>query len=104
MSLNTVAVRLGLEVGPKTVVQTAQRLGIASELEANASIALGTSEVTPLELVTAYAPFANGGIGVLPYVIRLVKTSRRDHLLPHRHRTWPCRRPPNRRHDERHDA
>ena len=75
MSLNTVAVRLGLEVGPKTVVQTAQRLGIASKLEANASIALGTSEVTPLELVTAYAPFANGGIGVLPYVIRLVKTS-----------------------------
>ena len=75
MSLNTVAVRLGLEVGPKTVVQTAQRLGIASKLEANASIALGTSEVTPLELVTAYAPFANGGIGVLPFVIRLVKTS-----------------------------
>ncbi len=75
MSLNTVAVRLGLEVGPKAVIQTAQRLGIASKLEANASIALGTSEVTPLELVTAYAPFANGGIGVLPYVIRLVKTS-----------------------------
>ena len=69
LSLNTVAVRLGLEVGPKTVVETAHRLGIASDLQPNASIALGTSEVTPLELVAAYAPFANGGIGVQPHVI-----------------------------------
>ena len=73
-SLNTVAVRLGVEVGPKAVVQTAQRLGITSALQANASIALGTSEVTPLELVGAYATFANGGMGVIPYVIAGVKT------------------------------
>ena len=64
LSLNTVAVRLGQEVGPKTVVRTAHRLGIGSDLEPNASIALGTSEVTPLEMVSAYAAFANGGIGV----------------------------------------
>lgn len=75
LSLNTVAVKLGLEVGPKTVVQTAQRLGITSPLQANASIALGTSEVTPLELVGAYAAFANGGNGVIPYVITEVKTT-----------------------------
>src|ERR1700759_1561925 len=61
MSLNTVAVRLGLEVGPKNVVRTAHRLGISSKLEPNASIALGTSEVSVLELVGAYVPFANGG-------------------------------------------
>jgi penicillin-binding protein 1A len=73
-SLNTVAVRLALEVGPKTVVKTAARMGIQSKLEPNASIALGTSEVTPLELVSAYAPFANGGIGVMPFVIVQVKT------------------------------
>ena len=64
MSLNTVAVRLGLEVGAKNVVRTAHRLGISSKLEANASIALGTSEVSLTELVGAYAPFANGGLGV----------------------------------------
>jgi penicillin-binding protein 1A len=75
LSLNTVAVRLGLEVGPKAVVETAQRLGIVSELVPNASIALGTSEVAPLELAAAYAPFANGGIGVQAYVISRVKTS-----------------------------
>src|SRR5205085_3788574 len=46
MSLNTVAVRVGLEVGPKNVVRTAHRLGISSKLDANASIALGTSEVS----------------------------------------------------------
>ena len=73
LSLNTVAVRVGVEVGPKAIVQTANRLGIHSKLEPNASIALGTSEVTPLELVTAFAPFANGGVGVLPYVITQVK-------------------------------
>jgi penicillin-binding protein 1A len=72
-SLNTVAVRLGLEVGAQTVVRTARRLGIASKLEPNASIALGTSEVTLLELVAAYAPFANGGIGVIPHVIERVR-------------------------------
>ncbi|MFO1169206.1 MAG: penicillin-binding protein 1A [Rhodoblastus sp.] len=75
MSLNTVAVKLGLEVGPKAVISTAHRLGIQSELQPNASIALGTSEVTPLELVTAYAPFANGGIGVQPHIITRVRTA-----------------------------
>jgi penicillin-binding protein 1A len=75
LSLNTVAVRVGLEVGPKAVVQTAQKLGIASPLQPNPSIALGTSEVTPIELVGAYAAFANGGLGVIPYVIAGVKTT-----------------------------
>jgi penicillin-binding protein 1A len=75
LSLNTVAVRVGLEVGPKTVVKTAHRLGIASELQPNASISLGTSEVTPLELVTAYAPFANGGIGVQAHIISKVRSA-----------------------------
>jgi penicillin-binding protein 1A len=74
MSLNTVAVRLGLEVGPKNVVRTAHRLGISSKLEPNASIALGTSEVSVLELVGAYAPFANGGLAVTPHVVTKIKT------------------------------
>jgi penicillin-binding protein 1A len=74
MSLNTVAIRLGLEVGPKNVVRTAHRLGIASKLEPNASIALGTSEVSVVELVGAYAPFANGGLAVSPHVVTRIKT------------------------------
>src|SRR6202040_2297427 len=75
MSLNTVAVRVGLEVGPKNVVRTAHRLGISSKLEPNASIALGTSEVSMLELVGAYAPFANGGLGISPHVVTKIRTA-----------------------------
>jgi penicillin-binding protein 1A len=75
MSLNTVAVRVGLEVGPKNVVRTAHRLGISSKLEANPSIALGTSEVSVIELVGAYAPFANGGLGVSPHVVTKIRTN-----------------------------
>jgi penicillin-binding protein 1A len=74
-SLNTVAVRLGQEVGPRAVVRTAQRLGIGSALAPNLSIALGTSEVNVLELVGAYAPFANGGVGVVPHVITKIRTT-----------------------------
>ena len=75
LSLNTVAVRLGLEVGPKAVVAVAHRLGITSDLDPVPSIALGSSEVTPLEMVSAYAAFANGGVGVQPHVIARVRTA-----------------------------
>ncbi len=74
MSLNTVSVRLVLEVTPMAVIRTAHRMGISSKLEPNASIALGTSEVTMLELVGAYAPFANGGYAVVPHVIDRIST------------------------------
>jgi penicillin-binding protein 1A len=75
LSLNTVAVKLGQEVSPRSVVRVAQRLGVASPLQANASLPLGTSEVTPLEMTAAYAAFANGGQGVTPYVIREVRAA-----------------------------
>ncbi len=74
-SLNTVAVRLTLEFGPAAVIRTAYRLGIDSILEPNASIALGTSEVSPFELVAAYAPFANGGFAIAPHVVERVRTT-----------------------------
>jgi penicillin-binding protein 1A len=75
MSLNTVSVRLTLEFGPTAVVRTAHRLGIASKLEPNASIALGTSEVSVLELVSAYAPFANGGNAIFPHVVERIRSA-----------------------------
>ena len=72
-SLNTIAAQLVMEVGPKTIVATAHRLGIESTLHANASIALGTSEVNLLELTGAYVPFSNGGFRVTPHIIKRVK-------------------------------
>ncbi|HEV2303262.1 MAG TPA: PBP1A family penicillin-binding protein [Stellaceae bacterium] len=68
-SINTVAVEIAERAGVKNVIAVAHRLGIASPLPQDASIALGTGEVNLLELASAYAPFANGGHGVLPYGI-----------------------------------
>jgi penicillin-binding protein 1A len=73
-SINTVAAKLANAVGPENVAITAERLGIMSPLGHDASIALGTSEVTPLELTSAFVPFANGGKAVQPYVVRRITT------------------------------
>jgi penicillin-binding protein 1A len=72
-SINTVAAKLADDVGRDRVISTARRLGIRSELHDNPSIALGTAEVTLLELVSAYVPFANGGVGVTPHIIARVR-------------------------------
>jgi penicillin-binding protein 1A len=76
LSLNTVSVELTQEVGAGRVVATARRLGIGSELAATPSIALGTSEVTPLELTAAFVPFSNGGRGIIPSVIDRIVTAK----------------------------
>ncbi|MDE1985483.1 MAG: PBP1A family penicillin-binding protein [Alphaproteobacteria bacterium] len=73
-SSNSVAAQLTAEVGPAVVARTAKRLGIDTPLMAVTSLALGTSVVTPLELTSAYAPFANGGDGVAPYGIIRIRT------------------------------
>jgi len=73
-SLNSVAAQLAVEVGPEAVVEVAHRMGIESKLNANASIALGTSEVTPLELTAAYVPFVNGGFRPEIHFIERVTT------------------------------
>ncbi|WP_421579205.1 transglycosylase domain-containing protein [Shinella sp. M31] len=74
-SLNTIAAQLVMEVGPDEVIKLARRLGIESELQSNASIALGTSEVTLVELTSAYAPFMNGGYKATPHIIRRISTA-----------------------------
>ncbi len=66
-SLNSVAVRMMVQVGHRRVARLARRMGIQSKLRANGSLALGTSEVTLLELTGAYAVIANGGRRVTPY-------------------------------------
>ncbi len=73
LSVNTVAAKLADDVGRWKVVRTARRLGIRSELHEQPSIALGTAEVTLIELTAAYAPFANGGEGVVTYGILRIR-------------------------------
>lgn len=73
-SINTVAVRIYLEVGRSEVVSMAERLGIRSRLHTLPSLPLGTAEVTPLELAGAYVPFSNGGFRSTPHVISKITT------------------------------
>src|SRR5919108_622527 len=74
-SANAATVRVSRAVGEQRVVAAARQNGISSKLEAVPSIALGALEVTPLELVTAYAPFANGGYRVKPRLIERIVSS-----------------------------
>jgi penicillin-binding protein 1A len=73
-SSNSASVQLTNEVGPDAVARVAHRLGIAGELQVVPSLALGTSEVTPIDLTAGYAAFANGGEGVIPYAIVRIRT------------------------------
>jgi penicillin-binding protein 1A len=73
-SLNTVSVRLTLSVGVARAADTAHRLGIASELRNDATLALGTSEVTLLELTGAYGALASGGRLIEPHIVRSIRT------------------------------
>jgi penicillin-binding protein 1A len=79
-SINTITAGLAQEVGITTVVDAAHRCGIVSQLDPNASLALGTSEVTPIELTTAYGAFASGGIRVWPYYVTEVDDPQKNVL------------------------
>jgi len=63
-SINTVAVQVAERAGLQRVISVARRLGLTTALPPNLSLALGSGEVTLIELTSAYAAFANGGIGV----------------------------------------
>lgn len=72
-SSNAATVRVSRAIGERNVVLAAQRQGIRSALAPVPSIALGAVEVTPLELVTAYAAFANGGMRVAPRLVQRIE-------------------------------
>jgi len=74
-SANAATVRVSQAVGIPRIIETARRNGIVSQLPNVPSMALGSLEVTPMELVTAYAPFANGGFRVKPRLVRSISTA-----------------------------
>jgi penicillin-binding protein 1A len=71
-SVNTIWAQVTVEVGPEAVADVAHRMGIRSRLAAVCSIGLGTSEVTPLEMTSAYATLATRGIYVEPTAVERV--------------------------------
>lgn len=74
-SVNTVPVKLLDTLGVDTIVDFAHAAGIEAELPANLSLALGTGEVTPFEMLRAYLTFARGGVRIEPRLIREVEAS-----------------------------
>jgi len=68
-SINIVGVKLLEKVGVRDVIQNAKKAGIKSSLRTDLSLALGTSEVTPLEMASAYATIANMGTYINPISI-----------------------------------
>ena len=72
ISSNSVAVQIAQYSGIKNIVSVAKRLGISSPIADDLSISLGSSEVSLLELASAYVPFANGGKGVWAFGIEKI--------------------------------
>ncbi len=73
-SINTIAARLADEVGRPNVAATARKLGITSPINTDPAMALGTTQVSPLEMAQAYAPFSNGGFKADAYAIERIRT------------------------------
>jgi penicillin-binding protein 1A len=72
-SVNTVAAETAWRIGMGNVIEAAHRLGIQEEMTPLPSLALGTTEVTPLNLTAAYAVLANQGLTAWPYVIAEIR-------------------------------
>ena len=73
LSANAATVRVSRAIGEPAVIAAARRNGITSPLTPVPSIALGAEGVTPVELVAAYAPFANGGNRVTPRLVTRIE-------------------------------
>ncbi|MCA9681952.1 MAG: PBP1A family penicillin-binding protein [Myxococcales bacterium] len=83
-SVNTIAIKLLDAVGVDAAIELARTCGIESELGRDLSLALGTSEVTPFELMRAYLTLARGGSRLEPILIRSIEVSGEDPWAPER--------------------
>ena len=79
-SINTCTVRIAHHIGTKRIAEVARRLGITNKIVPDLSMALGTTELTLLELTAAIGTFANNGVGVWPYGILIIK-DKSGHVL-----------------------
>ncbi len=89
-SINTVAVRVAERAGRERIIETARRLGITAPMAPSPSLALGSFEVSVIELTTAYASFAAAGMGVWPYGITEIRDGQ-GHVLYRRAGSGPGR-------------
>jgi penicillin-binding protein 1A len=73
LSRNVMTVRLADQVGMRKIVDLAESMGVADDLQPNLSVSLGAGETTPYDLTAAYAAFVNGGRRIEPYLIELIQ-------------------------------
>jgi penicillin-binding protein 1A len=72
LSVNLVAIQVLMKVGPEVVVDYARRMGLMHTIRPIPSLAIGSCEVTPMEMACAYQIFANKGIAVTPYCVEKI--------------------------------
>jgi penicillin-binding protein 1A len=90
-SINTIAVKLSLQVGREKVLADLDKIGI-KHLKKTCSLALGDNGMTPLEHVGGYAVFAAGGLEVRPYAIEEIKTLAGSEIIYNHERDEPPRK------------
>lgn len=76
LSRNIPSVRTTQLTGVDNIVETARMAGISTKLDANLSLALGSSAVSPLDMAGAYATFARAGVFIKPQVLRKIENNR----------------------------
>ena len=81
---NIYAIKTHLFLGEETLVKYAKKMGINSKLEANASLPLGTNELTIKEFVTAYATLANTGYSVQEHLIRKIENGKGETIYEYK--------------------
>ena len=82
-SKNTVAARIGEDVGTSTIANMARRFGITTPITTLPSMVLGSSEVRVIDMVRAFAGVSSGGVAIAPYGITKVTTSKGELLYQH---------------------
>ncbi len=80
MSRNLPAIRTGMELGEQTVIDMAKRFGITSTIPPYPSIAIGSADVFPIEMISAYTAFANLGVRTAANAIRRVENQKGEVL------------------------
>ena len=94
-SVNGVFARLALQIGPGAIATQAELMGVEARLPVYPSIALGSAEVSVLDMATAYSTLANGGIAVTPTTIKEIQTASGGLLLPEQEQTPGAMEPGN---------
>ncbi|MGH7022972.1 MAG: penicillin-binding protein 1A [Caulobacteraceae bacterium] len=73
LSLNTMTVRIAMQVGMRRIVDTAERFGVVDHMDPDLAMALGAGETTPFRMTSAYSSLVNGGRKVTPHLIEEVE-------------------------------